>query len=1007
MNIKWLLSLLFILQGVYPVAQPYQFISYTTRDGLSSNDIREVVKDEHGFLWIATGNGLNRFDGNAFDHFYNDPADPHSIPGNEVLSLYIDSNHQLWAGTLAGISRYDPVKQQFTTYSPDSSNGKCGRWFNCMQEDRNKKLWVGAWYELLIFDQANGKFQRSGWADFAAANKPARGNNSRIVILSLIPKSPHELWVLTTYGLYSVNTNTRQFTWYPYQGLEDYYGCQLNYTDENSDPWIGTYNNGLLHYDQQLHKWESFLPPAPAAGTTGLHSVYGIIPYKGDTLLYNGEGGPALFDRRHRQFIPLAMLPATVNSSTYRSIRDNDHFWFSSKLGLVLMYPPQSSFQAIAPFGDKAYVNRAYAISGYPGEYILYDGVKKQVVRWNKQTGQTVALRTAEGKPIDTELTGWCRNGNDCYVSTDETIYRYNLLTNNAASITLPPSLFTANERTVRNIVLDKNGTGWIRLRTQGIVQYDPATGRTEFITFLKPELDRSYAALQYSEADHCLWIAVENGGLYQYEISTGKLTHYPLYRQAGGINQANLTSIICMPNGDIYASDAAEGLYYYHHSDKTFTRFTMQDGLPGNNCNALLADKSGKIWIATSQGLSRFDPAGKTFQHFIADDQLPSYLSFMSTADGEKMITCYANRFYEWDTKSMKDNVKNGMLYIRQLLVNNKPVPVDTAYTFSHTENNISLQAGIITDGKSGPADLEYSISNGNEWMKMDNSHTVSFSRLPPGTYQLLVRQKGNARQLQVTIHIRTPWWKQRLFILSSILLLLSTGWWLLQRRLLVVRKAALLKQKMAETEMMALRAQMNPHFIFNCISSIDNFIQDNDKVNASAWLSKFAKLIRNILDSSKNEVIPFWKDWETLQLYLELEQLRSDHSFKVVLHAEQELINGHYRVPPLIIQPFVENAIHHGILHRGDTNGLLTISAVLKEDKLVYTITDNGIGRQRSAELNAVNRLSHNSYGLQMSRERIELFNRQKENVLNITDLTDATGKAAGTNVEIILYV
>ena len=106
-------------------------------------------------------------------------------------------------------------------------------------------------------------------------------------------------------------------------------------------------------------------------------------------------------------------------------------------------------------------------------------------------------------------------------------------------------------------------------------------------------------------------------------------------------------------------------------------------------------------------------------------------------------------------------------------------------------------------------------------------------------------------------------------------------------------------------------------------------------------------------------------------------------------------------------MIQPFVENAIHHGLLHRGDKNGILKIGAVLQENKLVYTIEDNGIGRAKAAALNAVNRLSHSSYGLQMSRERIELFNQHKDNAVHLTDLYDAQGQAAGTKVEIILYV
>src|SRR4030095_8653566 len=130
-------------------------------------------------------------------------------------------------------------------------------------------------------------------------------------------------------------------------------------------------------------------------------------------------------------------------------------------------------------------------------------------------------------------------------------------------------------------------------------------------------------------------------------------------------------------------------------------------------------------------------------------------------------------------------------------------------------------------------------------------------------------------------------------------------------RRRIKTIRYESRLKQKIAETEMMALRAQMNPHFIFNCINSIDALIQSNDKYHANIYLNKFAKLIRNILDSSKQNVVALSKDLETLQLYTDLEQFRTENKFAVNIKAEISLLQDDYKIPPLIIQPFVENAI------------------------------------------------------------------------------------------------
>ncbi|MBL7747024.1 MAG: histidine kinase, partial [Chitinophagaceae bacterium] len=656
------------------------------------------------------------------------------------------------------------------------------------------------------------------------------------------------------------------------------------------------------------------------------------------------------------------------------------------------------------PLGKGSYLNRVFQVTPGQPELILFDPKQGTLVRWNEITKQSSLVLTAGGKPINSEPTGWLRAGNYAWLSTDENFYRYDILSNKATIVNLPPPIFPSNERTIRNVVADKEGNLWIRLRTQGIIRYDPAGDKASYAKFINPELDRSYSAIFYDTWQHCLWVAVEHGGLYKYNVRSGETKAYPLYQQEG-TNPATITGIAGTADGNLYMSDATAGLYFYDKTSDSFSQITKQDGLPGNNCNSLAIDKKGFVWIATSQGLSRYDPATRSFLNFADDDVLPSYLSFITTADNEQFYICAGFSFYKWNSAAIPASA-TGPLYIRHITVNNKAVPVANSYTLSYYQNNITIQIGAIVPGMGRPPVIEYTFNKGSDWIKMEPSHMVNFSRLPPGRYTIQVRQKGNNEQLTIHFTINFPWWKRGWFIAAVLLLLLSAGTWLIRRRIKAIRKEALLKQKMAETEMMALRAQMNPHFIFNCISSIDNFIQDNDKENASAWLNKFAKLIRSILDSSKNEVVPFWKDWETLKLYLELEQLRSDNKFTIMMNADDELLNGHYRIPPLIIQPYVENAIHHGLLHRLDKNGLLKISAVLNNNQLIYTIEDNGIGRQKAAELNAVNRLNHNSYGMQMSRERIELFNRQHEDI-KITDLTDPFGDPSGTKAEIILYV
>jgi sensor histidine kinase YesM len=215
-----------------------------------------------------------------------------------------------------------------------------------------------------------------------------------------------------------------------------------------------------------------------------------------------------------------------------------------------------------------------------------------------------------------------------------------------------------------------------------------------------------------------------------------------------------------------------------------------------------------------------------------------------------------------------------------------------------------------------------------------------------------------------------------------------------------------AVMNRRILETEMQALRAQMNPHFIFNSLNSIENFMMKNDKRKASDYFAKFALLIRMILDNSQKDMVAFAKDMEALQLYVELEQLRFDQHFSFQTIIDPLLKSEEYSVPPLLIQPFVENAIIHGLSQSDKPQLLLTVSAELDNDYIIYTIEDNGIGRTKSREYN-YHKTKHQSLGLGITQQRIAILNQQQPDrgQVTIIDLYDAMDESAGTKVEVKL--
>lgn len=215
--------------------------------------------------------------------------------------------------------------------------------------------------------------------------------------------------------------------------------------------------------------------------------------------------------------------------------------------------------------------------------------------------------------------------------------------------------------------------------------------------------------------------------------------------------------------------------------------------------------------------------------------------------------------------------------------------------------------------------------------------------------------------------------------------------------------------EKQIAETEMSALRAQMNPHFIFNVLNSINRYILMSDGETASRYLTQFARLIRLVLENSKTAKVALEADLEALKLYINMEKLRFLDKFDYKIEIDEEIDQKFTQVPPLLIQPYVENAIWHGLMQKED-GGMLIISLKLEsENVLSVTVEDNGIGRNNSAILKSKTALNHKSYGLQMTKDRISIVNKLYgiQTAVEIEDLYDDKDNPSGTRVTLTIPV
>jgi sensor histidine kinase YesM len=209
--------------------------------------------------------------------------------------------------------------------------------------------------------------------------------------------------------------------------------------------------------------------------------------------------------------------------------------------------------------------------------------------------------------------------------------------------------------------------------------------------------------------------------------------------------------------------------------------------------------------------------------------------------------------------------------------------------------------------------------------------------------------------------------------------------------------------EQQLAEIQMMVLRAQMNPHFIFNCLNSIQLYTSSNDAAKASDYLNRFSQLIRLVLENSRSKQVTLANELEALRLYLEMESMRFKDKLRFTIDVDTDLDTDLIEIPPLLLQPYVENAIWHGLMHKPE-GGLVQVKVEpMKEDCLRITITDDGIGRAKANELKSLSATRHKSFGMKVTGERISLINRlyQTHTRVQVHDLTDAEGNPAGTEV------
>ena len=454
-------------------------------------------------------------------------------------------------------------------------------------------------------------------------------------------------------------------------------------------------------------------------------------------------------------------------------------------------------------------------------------------------------------------------------------------------------------------------------------------------------------------------------------------------------------------------------GGFNYVEADGRVSKLVDVNNYPIANgrFEGIAENRSGSISFATADGLHVYIPKSDRVVRISQTDGLPTddlIYGFAKLNDG-RIALGTDNSVTIVDVDKLLEPKSSGRLALTAISVNGQIRTITgNSIELQKDETDLALYFSDFSFRDRSKVFYRYKFKGDDNWHSLGNNAELTLNHMTSGKYELTV-EAGNymdhwqSKKLVLDITLHPPFYRSVLFYIIlavlAVIILVLINMRILSRQ----RKDAQYMQRIRESEMQTLRAQMNPHFMFNTLNSINSFIIENRSEEASEYLTTFSKLMRNILEYSKQEMIPLHDELQALKFYLELEAVRLEHSFDYTFNIEKSLRKDEMvRVPPLILQPFVENAIWHGLNHKM-SKGNLYINITRKDDFLLIAIIDDGIGREAAREIKK-KQTSHKSYGIDITQQRIMMLD--SINSVVVEDLEEA-GKAAGTAVHITLKI
>lgn len=443
----------------------------------------------------------------------------------------------------------------------------------------------------------------------------------------------------------------------------------------------------------------------------------------------------------------------------------------------------------------------------------------------------------------------------------------------------------------------------------------------------------------------------------------------------------------------------------------KVIDQITTHKGISSDICRTLFVNNN-YLWVGTDKGLNKINISQTPYPvtTYSTSDGLPSNIINALYVDGNTIYVGSPAGLTFFDETKVT-NYSKCNLRILDISVGNRSKPLQDSYQIHYRENSLKISYAGISFKSGGNVSYRYRLKGLSDEWDSTGQNMLEYPSIPPGNYEfelIAVNKKGIiSNPVKISFMVEAPFWQTLPFQVLIIAVVILITWILVAWRFSILRKEeqerSSIQQKLNELEQMALRAQMNPHFIFNCLNSIQNFIITNDLEATNWYLSEFAHLIRQTLDNSEKSTISITNEIRYLKRYLELETMRFGHSFEYTIEADDELDCDLVSIPTMILQPYVENSIRHGIRYKETGGGRIDIKFKKSTEGFICIIQDNGIGRKKANEYKSQVRVEYQSKGMSLTAERINILNRQLIDpiTIEINDLTNEHQQALGTKV------